>query len=56
MISNWKSGKPKITEQDKFIAQKWIDFNNLPKPLFLPWNNLLKSEFIETIKRAATSS
>jgi len=50
-ISKWKSGKEKITEPDKFIGQAWFSFKSLPKPLFLPWKQLFKSEFIKTIQK-----
>jgi len=49
MISEWKSGKEQIMEPDKFIAQKWITFNSLPDNLFLPWQNLIKSQFYDKI-------
>jgi 8-oxo-dGTP diphosphatase len=50
MMSNWKSGEPIITEPDKYIDQEWFDFDSLPEPLFLPWQQLMKSEFYENIK------
>lgn len=53
VTSDWKSGKPKIVEPDKFLDLKWYDFNTLPKNLFLPWKELLKSDFINDIKRLA---
>src|SRR5579884_520740 len=37
MLSDWKSGEPTITEPDYFVEQRWVDFDNLPQPLFLPW-------------------
>ncbi len=51
MTSNWAAGEPSITEPDKFIEQRWVDIDDLPKPLFLPWEQLLKSKFIEEIRR-----
>jgi len=50
MLSDWKSGEATILEPDKFVEQKWADFDTLPAPLFLPWEQLLKSEFINGIK------
>ena len=50
VTSDWKSGKPKITEPDKFLDLQWQDFKTLPRKLFLPWRQLLKSDFLETIK------
>ena len=50
MLSDWADGNEYITEPDKCIAQEWHTFDDLPSPLFLPWNQLLESEFIEEIK------
>lgn len=50
MLSDWKKGEPTITEPDKFIDQKWVDFDSLPSPLFLAWDELLNSQFLPTIK------
>ena len=50
MLSDWESGQEYITEPDKCIAQAWHTFDDLPAPLFLPWEQLLASEFIDTIK------
>lgn len=51
MMAEWKSGEPIINEPDKFIDQKWVDFESLPEPLFLPWEHLLQSQFLDTIKQ-----
>ncbi len=51
MLSDWDSGKEYIKEKDKSLKQLWCTFNDLPSPLFLPWNQLLKSDFIDSIKR-----
>lgn len=50
MRSDWVSGEPEIVEPDKFIDQDWFDFDNLPKPLFLPWEQLLKSQFMDGLR------
>jgi len=50
LTSNWQSGDPQILEPDKFIDQRWIDFNSLPEPLFLPWQRFLESDFLKEIK------
>ncbi len=34
MICDWKSGEPKIMEQDKIEGWSWYDIDNLPQPLF----------------------
>jgi 8-oxo-dGTP diphosphatase len=51
MLSDWQSGTEHITEPDKCLAQEWHTFDDLPSPLFLPWNQLLSSEFMEKIRR-----
>lgn len=50
MLSDWDSGEAQILEPEKFIDQKWVDFKSLPEKLFLPWKQLLHSEFIDKIK------
>lgn len=55
-ISNWGRGEPEVREPDKFLKIDWRNFNNLPKPLFLPWQQLLKSEFVSEIKRSLQAS
>ena len=56
MISEWKSGIEKIMEPDKFIAQKWVTFDSLPDELFLPWQNLRKSQFYDKIIEESVKS
>lgn len=51
MLSDWADGIEHITEPDKCLQQEWHTFDDLPSPLFLPWNQLLESEFIEKIKQ-----
>lgn len=50
VTSKWKSGKPRITEPDKFLDLQWRDFKTLPRKLFLPWKQLLRSDFLKVIK------
>lgn len=45
-----KVSEPYIAEPDKLVELDWKTFDELPRPLFLPWVNLLKSEFIDNIK------
>ncbi len=40
--ANTKSADAKITEPHKCIAQKWCKLNEIPSPLFLPTENILK--------------
>lgn len=51
MLSDWEENEPSITEPDTFVDQEWIDIDDLPGPLFLPWRNLLESEFIVSIQQ-----
>jgi 8-oxo-dGTP diphosphatase len=37
------SGEPKIMEPNKCEEWNWFDWNNLPTPLFIPIQNLLKN-------------
>ena len=37
--------KPKLLEPDKFEMWDWFDWNDLPKPLFLPIESLKKTNF-----------
>lgn len=52
MTADWESGAPKITEPDKYISQQWCDFNNLPMPLFLPWEQLKTTEPYANLTRS----
>ncbi len=56
MLSDYASGEATICEPDKFVDQDWFDFDTLPEPLFLPWNQLLKSEFVGEIKKQCTKN
>ncbi len=50
MLSDYESGEEYITEPDKCIRQAWHTFDDLPEPLFLPWKELLASDFLSDIK------
>ncbi len=56
MLSDWESGDEQLNEPDKFVEMQWRDFGTLPKPLFLPWEQLLISQFIDNIKKELTHS
>lgn len=49
VLSEWESGELKNMEPNKCTEQRWITFEELPDPLFLPWKQLLTSEFIDDI-------
>jgi 8-oxo-dGTP diphosphatase len=55
-ISEWENGTPTIAEPDKFLDIAWKDFDTLPDALFLPWKQLLHSDFLETIKQKLNES
>lgn len=42
--SDWLAGEPIITEPDKWVNQQWHTFQDLPEPLFLPWQQLRKAK------------
>ncbi|MGI5244368.1 nucleotide triphosphate diphosphatase NUDT15 [Dactylosporangium sp. CA-139066] len=52
MLSTEVEGTPEVREPDKFVAQSWFDLDTLPVPLFLPWEQLLRSPFIAGIRTA----
>jgi len=45
VIADYDSGEVKAMEPDKCDEWQWCDWNNLPQPLFLPQQNLLKLNF-----------
>ncbi len=56
MLSDWDWGQEAITEPDSYVEMGWYNFDLLPSPLFLPWQQLLKSKFINKIKKELASS
>jgi len=50
MLSEWEDSEVMNMEPEKCTAQSWNTFEDLPEPLFLTWNQLFKSEFIDDIK------
>lgn len=56
MIADWHHGHPAVMEPDKYVQQQWVDFDSLPEPLFLPWKQLLSSEFLPVIKQAIAAT
>lgn len=47
MRAEFKSGKPKLMEPEKSTDLGWFPKNKLPKPLFLPVKNFVKSFMVE---------
>ena len=44
-ICKYISGEAKVMEPEKFERWEWFEWNDLPDPLFLPIQNLLKQNF-----------
>ena len=42
LITDWEQGEPELKEPDRCEEWKWVSWDNLPRPLFLPVENLLK--------------
>jgi 8-oxo-dGTP diphosphatase len=41
MAADWQAKEPEIMEPEKMLDLQWVDFANLPQPLFEPcWQNL----------------
>lgn len=47
MSTDYVSGEPQILEPDKFSQLKWVDMSCIPQPMFLTWENLIKSSALE---------
>lgn len=45
MLAEYDSGEVKVMEPGRQIGWQWFDWGNLPSPLFLPTQNLLKQGF-----------
>jgi len=45
VISEYKSGNVKLMEPEKCEQWNWFEWSNLPQPLFLPLQNLIKQDF-----------
>ncbi len=45
VIASSKSGEPEVMEPTKCEEWRWFKWNELPKPMFLPLQNLLKIDF-----------
>jgi 8-oxo-dGTP diphosphatase len=45
MMADYDSGNLKIMEPEKCLEWKWFSWQNLPEPLFLPIENLIRQGF-----------
>jgi 8-oxo-dGTP diphosphatase len=50
-MSDYTAGEPEILEPEKIKELAWVNFDSLPNPLFQPWQQLLRSEFIGAMKQ-----
>ncbi len=51
VLTQYSGGTPEVREPDRCQEWRWFQWNNLPAPLFLPIQNLLKQGFhIESLK------
>lgn len=45
MIADYESGEVQVMEPEKCEAWEWFEWENLPRPLFIPIENLLKENY-----------
>ena len=45
MLADYQSGEPEVMEPDKCEQWDWFTWDNLPQPLFVPIQNLLKKGY-----------
>ncbi len=45
VVADYDSGEPRIMEPNKCTEFGWFEWDNLPRPLFIPLENLLKENF-----------
>jgi len=46
LLADYVSGEAKVLEPEKLEKWDWFSWDNLPSPLFLPMQNLLRQKFI----------
>ena len=46
VIAEYLSGKVTVMEPNKCLEWRWIEWNKMPKPHFLPIQNLLKKKLV----------
>lgn len=45
ILADYAGGEVSVKEPDKMEKWQWYDWDNLPRPLFIPLQNLLKTGF-----------
>lgn len=43
------SGEPKVMEPDEIVEWRWFDLNNLPSPVFMPSERIIKNYLAKKI-------
>ncbi len=43
--AKWHSGQPQVLEPDRMVKWQWFAWDELPSPLFIPMQNLLKTGY-----------
>lgn len=52
MLADWRSGVERVCEPNKYVDLRWCDFDTLPQPLFLPWQQLQASPDMAELRQA----
>lgn len=50
ILADWESGEAEILEPDKCLGWRWVSLKEMPKRLFLPVENLMKSDFVDILR------
>jgi len=45
MLAEIESGEPRVMEPDKCVRWEWVEWDKMPRPLFVPIENLLRSGY-----------
>jgi 8-oxo-dGTP diphosphatase len=53
-LADHVNGEPTTQEPDKFVNLRWVDLNEVPTPLFKPWQQLVSMMPIEHILDCST--
>lgn len=56
LTSHYAGGEAKINEPEKCADMRWCTFNDLPSPLFMSFQNLLSTDFVDDIRTQADLS
>lgn len=55
IAGEWLRGEPYPTETHEMDSFKWVSLDELPEPLFLPFTNLLQSQFASALRNIVQS-